>query len=212
LFRASHRFNTNGIMNMIRKKPTAAPVDSDDVLAVLDARLRELDARRATITKQIITLEKTAGAGKFDASVDAAQAEALLQGVPFVGSRDRSLTQLSALHAERDVIDRALKIGRDRHQRLAMERVSRIWAEHFPQIAEIEKQRVFLALELQRINRQRETLRNKITAAGGAGFLSTDGLELLDIGDREDEVRRAAERLIADGIATAAEIGKARAG
>jgi hypothetical protein len=197
-------------MNMIRKKPTAAPADGDDVLAVLDHRLRELDARRSAITEQIIKLEKTAGAGKFDASVDAAQAEALLQGVPFVGSRDRSITQLSALHAERDVIDRALRIGRDRQQRLAMEKASRIWTEHFPQIAEIEKRRVFLALELQRVNRQREILRAKISAAGGAGFLSTDSAELLDIGDREDEVRWAAERLISDGIATRAEIERAK--
>jgi hypothetical protein len=50
-------------MNMITKKlkPAAAPVDGDDVLAVLDARLRELDARRATITKQIIALPFNAG-------------------------------------------------------------------------------------------------------------------------------------------------------
>ena len=201
-------------MNMITKKlkPAAAPVDGDDVLAVLDARLRELDARRAAITKQIITLEKSAGAGKVDASADVARAEAVLDGAQFVAFRDKPVSQLNALHAERAVIDRALKIGRDRQQRLAMERASRIWTEHFPQIAEIEKRRVFLALELQRLNRDREVLRKKINAAGGAGFLSTDGVDLLDIGDREDEVRWAAERLISDGIATRAEIDKARAG
>src|SRR5262245_46180269 len=154
-------------MNMIARKPKpAAPVDGYDVLAVLDHRLRELDARRAAIPKQIITLEKTAGGGKFDTSVDVAQAQAVLDGVlPFIASRDRSTSQLSALHAERDV-DRPLKIGCDRHHRLSMERASRNWTEHFPQIAEVEKRRVFLALELQRINRQRETLRNKISAAG----------------------------------------------
>jgi len=196
---------------MISKKPKpAAPVDGDDVLAVLDHRLRELDARRAAITAQIITLEKTAGGGKLDAAVDVAQAQAVLDGAQFVAFRGKPVSQLAALHAERDVIDRALTIGRDRQQRLAMERAGRIWAQHFPQIAEIEKRRVLLALELQRINRERETLRNKINAAGGAGFLSTDGVDLLDLGDREDEVRWASERLIADGIATRAEIDKAR--
>jgi hypothetical protein len=197
-------------MNMIARKLKPAPVDGDDVLAVLDRRIRELDARRAVITEEIIGLEKTAGAARGDISPDVAQAEAMLTGEKFVASRDRPFSGLAALHAERGVIDHALKIGRSRQHRLAAERAGAIWARHFADIAEIEKRRVMLALELQRTNRARERLREKITKAGGAGFLSTDGVDLLEFGDGGDEVSWAAERLIADGIATRAEIERAK--
>jgi hypothetical protein len=199
-------------MNMINRKLKIAPIDGDDVLAVLDRRLLKLETRRAVVTKLIIAIEKTTGASKDDASADLAQAEALLDddGAKFVASRDRPMSQLDALHAERDVIDRALKIGRDRQYRLTTKRSGEIWAAHFTEIATIEKRRVFLAIELQKINRNREVLREKITAAGGAGFLSTDGGRFLEFGDVHDEVQWAANRLIADGIATKAEIEKAR--
>ncbi len=117
--------------------------------------------------------------------------------------------QLRALPEERKTIDRALKIGRDRQHRLATEKAGEIWADYFSQIAEIEKRRVLLALELQRINRAREKLREKITASGGAGYLSTDSAELLGLGD-DEVVRWAAERLIADGICTVVEIERAK--
>jgi hypothetical protein len=195
-------------MNMIARKLKLAPIDGEDVLAVLDRRLRELDARRAVITETIIGLEKTTGAA-VGVSADLAQAEGLLTGEKFV-ARDRPMSQLAALHAERETIDRALKIGRDRQHRLATERAGQVWADHFPQIAEVEKRRIFLAIELQKINKKREELRDKITAAGGAGFLSTDGVDLLEFGHVHDEVSWAAERLIADAIATRAEIERAR--
>jgi hypothetical protein len=197
-------------MNMIARKLKLAPIDGDDVLAVLDRRLRELDARRAIITETIINLEQTTSNASVGASADMAQAEALLSGEKFVASREMPLSQLRALHAERETIDRALKIGRDRQHRLATKRAGEIWAAHSVEIAEMEKRRVFLAFELQRTNRAREMLRAKITEAGGAGVLSTDGVDLLEFGDVGDEVNWAAERLIADGIATRAEIERAR--
>jgi hypothetical protein len=199
-------------MNMIARKLKLAPVDGSDVKAVLDARLRELDARRDVITRQIIGLEKTAGAAKTEGGADQARAEALLDGAPFVASRDKPISQLAALHAERDTIDLALKIGRSRAHQLAIERATEIWAAHFDQIAEVEKRRVMLALELQQTNRARERLREKITKAGGAGFLSTDGVDLLGLGDVDDEIRWAAERLTADGIVGRAEIERAKNG
>jgi hypothetical protein len=196
-------------MNMISRKLKLAPIDGEDVLAVLDSRLRELAARRDAITKQIIALEKTAAATRTEVNADVAQAEALLSGAQFVVSRDRPMSQLATLLAEREVIDRALKIGLSRQHRLATERAGEIWASHFAEIAEMEKRRVFLALELQRTNRAREKLREKLTKVGGAGFLSSDGAELLGLG-HDEAVRWAAERLIADGICTVAEIERAK--
>jgi hypothetical protein len=121
------------------------------------------------------------------------------------------MTELAALHAEREVVRRALKIGRERLHRLREDRAEEIWASYFNEIAAIEKRRVLLAIELQSINRKRETLREKIAAAGGAGCLMTDGADLLGLGDRQDEVAWGIDLLIADGAATAAEIAQVRA-
>ena len=194
---------------MIARKLKLAPIDGADVLAVLDRRLRELDARRAVITEEIIELEKTS-ASRPEVSANAAQAEALLDGAEFIASPNVPMSRLSELHAEREVIDRALKLGRSRQHRLATERAGEIWASFFEEIAKIEKRRVMLAFELQRTNRAREMLRAKITEAGGAGVLSTDGVDLLEFGHVHDEVSWSGERLIADGIATRAEIERAK--
>jgi hypothetical protein len=199
----------NATVKKFLRTSALSPVDTEDVLAVLRRRIRDLEARRTVITEQIINLETTTSPA-YIVSADLAQAEAVLDGEPFVASREKPLSQLAALHAERDIIDRALKIGRSREHQLATERATEIWVAHFAEIAEIEKRRVMLALELQRINRAREVLREKINKAGGAGYLSTDSAELLGWGDVHDPVMWSAERLIADGIVTRAEIEKAR--
>jgi hypothetical protein len=202
-------------MNMIARNLKSStslrsPIDGDAVLAVLDRRLRELQSRRDAITEQILTVEKTSPA-EIGVSAASAHAEALLDGAGFVASREKPVSLLAALHYERNTIDLALKIGRSRQHRLATERAGEIWASHFPEIAEIEKRRVMLALELQRVNRARETLREKLTREGGAGYLPTDGAEFLGLGDiAEGDVHWGCERLIADGIAAASEIARAK--
>jgi hypothetical protein len=187
-----------------------SPSDSDRAIADLASRIRELDARRLVVAETIITVEKTVGAERLDKGADLAQAEALLEGKKFVASREKPMSQLAALLAERDVIDRALKIGGSRLHLLTTTRSAGIWAAHFSEIAEIEKRRVMLVFELQRINRAREKLREKINKAGGAGYLSTDGPEFFGFGDVHDKVMWAANRLVSDGIATRAEIDRAR--
>ena len=197
-------------MSIIPKKSPSATADADRVIADLESRLRELDARDRDVLEQIIAIEKTTGSAQVEAGADMAQAEALLEGKKFVASRERPVSQLAALYAERIVIARAVKIGGSRLHLLTTARSEEIWAAHFSEIAEMEKKRVFLALELQRTNRAREGLRARITKAGGAGYLSTDGVRFLEFGDVHDEVSWAANRLIADGIATKAEIEKAK--
>jgi hypothetical protein len=198
-------------MNMIARKLKLAPVDGEDVLAVLGLRLRDLQARRDVITAQIIELEKTV-LNRPMVSANAEQAEALLSGAKFVVSRDRPMSEVAALLVERDVIDRALKIGNSRAHQLEIEKATEIWGAHFDQIAAIERKRVMLALELQRTNREREKLREKITKAGGAGYLSTDSVDLLGLGEFEEDVKWAVERVIADGICTSSEIERAKNG
>jgi hypothetical protein len=155
-------------------------------------------------------VERTVGAAQFDITADLAQAEAMLEGKKFVASREKPVSQLAALHAERKAIAHAVKIGGSRLHLLTTARSAKIWAAHFSEIAEIEKRRVMLVFELQRTNRAREKLREKITGAGGAGFLSTDGVDFLGFGDEYAEIQWAAKRLVADGICTKAEIERAR--
>jgi hypothetical protein len=184
--------------------------DADRAISDLTSRLGEMTGRAKDLLKRQITIETTTGASKSEVGADAAQVEALLNGTPFVASRDRPMSQLSEIRAERDVIDRALKVGESRLHLLTTARSAEIWASHFAEIAETEKRRVMLVFELQRTNRAREKLRAKIAKAGGAGYLSTDGVEFLGFGDEIAEIQWAANRLITDGIATAAEIEKAR--
>src|SRR4051812_10012583 len=158
-------------MNVISRKPKLVPADDTDVVEALRRRIIEMEADDAVDLKLQIALEGMSGAANSGAAMaDAEQAEAFLKGEEFI-FRDRPAGQLATLIARRKVRALARKIATSRHCQLAAEREGEIWAAHFPEIAEIEKRRVILALELQRTNRKRERLREKITRAGGAGFL-----------------------------------------
>jgi hypothetical protein len=197
-------------MSMLPKKSPSAAADADRVIAELHGRIVEMqDDDKADLTRQI-RLEGTQGsAGAAGAAADLAQAEEFIRGAEFT-MRDKPASQLATLIARRQVRALALKIAGSRHSHLVAERAAQIWASHFSEIAEVEKKRVMLALELQRTNRAREKLREKLNRAGGTGFLSTDGIDLLGFGDVHDEIQWAANRLIADGVATRGEIEKAR--
>jgi hypothetical protein len=197
--------------NMIPKKAAQAIAADEAELAGLKRRISEMDSRAREVLEIQINLEKTsAAADNFAASSDHAAAEALLAGAKFVATRERPVSPLDAIYAEKKTLAHAIKIGNARLHILTTERAERIWAAHLPELAAIEKRRIMTAFELQRINRAREVLREKVAKAGGAGYLSTDGVELLGLGG-DAEINWAAKRLIADGICTKAEIEKARA-
>jgi hypothetical protein len=197
-------------MNMINRKLRPVPVDDTDIIAALHRRIVEMQDDDKADLAQLIELEGTAGsAGAETAAANLAQAEEFLSGAEFT-MRDKPTSQLATLIARRKVRALALKIASSRHSHLVTERAAQIWTSHFAEIAEVEKKRVFLALELQRTNRAREKLRERINMAGGTGFLSTDGIDLLGFGDVHDEINWATNRLIADGIATVAEIERAK--
>jgi hypothetical protein len=198
-------------MNMIVKKqraaaPISSPVNSADVLAALDRRLAELDARDATLLKAQIALEQTSAASAIEAEADASQAQAVLAGADYV-LRPAPISRLDSIKAERKLLALALKIGNSERHRQLTERAAAIWSKRWPEIAAMERRRVQLALDLQRLNRARESLREEIMAAGGAGYFPTDGAALLELGDRgDDEVHWAVARLAADGVASKQEL------
>ena len=197
------------ILRKIQDAP--APVDSAAVIAALGRRLAELQRRDQEALDEIILLEKTSAASAHGADVggaDAAQARGLLEGKQFVASGNKPPSRLDALYAERRVIAVALKIGSSEKHRLDEQRAVEIWGSYWTEIAKIELRRVRLAIELQRTNQEREILREKIVKAGGVGLLSTDSVDLLGFHSADDEVRWASERVIADDIATRAEIDR----
>jgi hypothetical protein len=199
------------ISNVRKLKPAAAPVSLEDEIAALDRRIFEMEAEGRAEHEVLVQQEKMS-LSKLAASADLAEAEAFLKGEKFDPTRARPMPEVAALRAKAEVRRRAIKIAQDRLHKLREARAEQISASFFNEVAALEKQRVMLAIELQKINRKRETLREKITAAGGGPFLMTDGADLLGLGDRIDEVSWAVDRLVADAAATRAEIDKARAG
>jgi hypothetical protein len=201
-------------MNAIIKKfksTTALASGEDDAISALERRVNELNALVADLTGQILSLEKTTTA-RVDQRADIAAADALLSGEPFKLSHTPTISQVAALHAERDAVRIALKVGNQRLQKLRDTREIEICASYRDEIAEVERRRILCALDLQAINRERETLRSKIRSAGGGNAaLHTDGSDLLGIGDIQDEVLWGCDRLIADGIVSASEIERAKA-
>jgi hypothetical protein len=194
----------------ILKKLKSADDPAEDQIGILQRRLAELDARDRALTQKILDSEKSA-VSKSGRNNDVAAAEALLDGKLFDARAQLPLSDLMVLHKERDGVRLALKIGRDRLARLMEARAEAITASFLGEITQIERQRVSAALELQKINRKRETLRDKIREAGGNAYLPTDGAALLEIGDRQDEVAWSIERVIADGIMTAVELERMKA-
>jgi hypothetical protein len=196
---------------MMATKKTESIAADEAEIAALDRRIPEMTVRALEVLEIRINLEKTsATADNFRASSDQAAAEAMVAGAPFVATRERAVSPLDAIIKEGKTLELALKIANARRSSLGAARAERIWASFSAAIAEIEKRRMMLVFELQRTNRAREALREKIQKAGGAGYLSTDGVEFLGFGDEYAEIQWAANRLIADGIATKAEIEKAR--
>lgn len=195
-------------MNVHAKKPVAPAVGAD-VLAALDRRLGELQTERAALLERLIVAEKTVSTARGDTPNDAEKAQSLLDGGKFTLSREMPFPLVAALRAELNLFDAALKIGRSQQHRLAAERATEIWTSFWAEIAAIELRRVTLALQLQSVDRQREQLRDRIAKAGGAGFLVTDGPELLGLGGSRDDVQWCVDRLVADGVATRRELEKA---
>jgi hypothetical protein len=191
-------------------KKTAQAIAADEAeMATLKRRITELGTRDRELLKIQIAQEKTHSPAAFAAAVDKAQAMALLAGEPFAATREKPVSPLEATLAERKAIAAAVKIASDRYDVLSTERSDRIWASFSTESAAIEKRRVMAAFELQRINRAREKLREKIQLAGGAGYFASDGPDLGGLGG-DPEVDWAAKRLVDDGIATKAEIERAR--
>jgi hypothetical protein len=196
-------------MNTTAKILPLAPANAEEELTRLRSRVGELAKRNDALIRLIIQAEKTVGAGGDHFSPDLEQARALLDGKKFMPQREKSFSHLEALKAEHSAVGAALRLGNARVHQLATDRAEAIWQSYQSEISQIEMRRVKLALQLQRINHEREQLREKIIARGGAGCFATDGVELLHVSEKHDDVAWAAERLIADGVCTRREIEKA---
>jgi hypothetical protein len=196
-------------MNTTAKILPLAPANAEEGLGRLRRRVGDLSARRDALNQLIIEAENTVGAagGYFNPGLE--QVEALLEGKKFIPSRERSFSHVEALRVEYNAVEAALKLGNARLHQQVTERAVAIWASYQSEISKIEMRRVTLAVQLQRTNDEREQLREKIIARGGAGNFCTDGVDFLGLTERNDDIQWAVERLIADGVCTRREIEKA---
>ncbi|MGY4504212.1 DNA-binding protein [Bradyrhizobium sp. GM24.11] len=201
----------NEVITAIRKRNVASPVDDgeDDRLSVLERQLAKIEADdKALFEVQLSLEENSGGVGSTSRLTEAARA--LLDGSDYDPNAN-SISQLEMVRKKRAVSRRAMEIGCIDRDRLLIERAEKIFASFSVDVAEIERRRIMAALELQGINRQRERLREKIRSAGGGGSLPSDGRDLLGLGESYDEeVNWCVERIIASGVATRAEIERAR--
>jgi hypothetical protein len=186
-------------------------VDGTALLDVLSGRLTELEDRRRVVIEEIIEVERTVPRDDGGTVSIVEHGLAMLERGEFSPSREKPLTAIARLRAERDTIDAALKIGRSREHQAFLQRAGDIYAEHFDEIRTLEKRRVPLAVELQAVNRSREALRERLDRAGCPGrSLPTDSASLLGLGDVHDMTAWALNRVVADGIVSRDEIEKAK--
>lgn len=176
-------------------------------VAKLKGSCTALDARDKELLERLLRLEKSSLGASGTAEKELT--ESLLAGEKFVIGPPLP-SEIEAIRLERKEIAKALRVGLARLTDYQNELAAKIREGFFDEIAEMERERVFLAIRLQRIDVARETLREKLGKAGAATFLSTDDIYFLDLPSTNDQVHLAGERLIADGCATRAEIDKAR--
>lgn len=175
-----------------------------DVIAELGGRLKRIEA-----DKNVLVQEREAHVKRSSDTFNLTKhARALLDGDGYDPNAD-PLSTIATINKTVAVMDQALHLGRLEMSRLLEDRSAAIWAEHFQEIRELERRRLMAAWELQDLNRQRERLREKLQKAEAGSHLPGDGDELLGIGDRHDELRWVAERLLSASVITDSEF-KAR--
>lgn len=188
----------------------AAIAQTQEEIEKEKAKVRRADDLDRALCAEDIKLG-SCGAAKDDDEVDA-DAEAILESGKIVATRDRPLSRRFVINDRRMRVKRAITLGNARIEALRLQLSALVYNQYFPEIAALEKRRILLALELQRVNRQREQLRGSLRAAGGGPFLPLDDADLLGLGDREEEVRWATARALEDRILTKGEVEKAKHG
>jgi hypothetical protein len=184
------------------------------VVSLADAALAKLDERMKTLAKQDEALREADksmehSGGRSSITEDA---KAVLAGGDFDPTAN-PLSQREFVQKKRAVISRAMQLGNSERERLLIERAATVWSEFFEEIAELERRRLLAALTVQKLNREREELRERIRLAGGGLYLPGDGFEMLGIGERaDDEPLVLGDRLVGTGVMTPAEWEHAKRG
>lgn len=171
-----------------------------------DAKTRrlQLEAERSAITARIVALEQ-AGVRPDPSGARAAReherALALAAGEPDPPTLrgDDDAEELIRLYDRRGVMDRADEVLRRQELAEHADRVHRLMDDERAEWTAAARRRLLAAVQLQRANAEFEILRRRY---GRPGTLPTERFRLLGAGGPGDEVRRAAEELVALGIVT----------
>jgi hypothetical protein len=190
------------------RKANLATSTVDDDLSKVECLIAKFRADQEELHQTILTLEASSSGGGTTARMTE-DAQALINGKDYDPTAN-VVSQLDAGRKKAHVMRRALELLYRQRDELMMKRGDEIFASFSSEVAKVERRRIMAALELQRANRERETLRETIRVSGGGGFLPADGFELLGIGDLQDELWECCERAITRGIVSRDEIEKAK--
>ena len=194
---------------MITRKSKPAVISlAVGALAKLDERLRMLEREDQALLDAELSLDQS-GNSRSSLTEDA---KAVLAGGDFDPSAN-PLSQREYVRKKRAVIARAMQLGNSERERLLIEQSATVWSGFFDEIAELERRPLLAAMTLQKLNRDREELRERVRLAGGGQYLPGDGIELLGVGERADEEPfLLGDRLVATGVMTSAEWERAKNG
>ncbi len=172
--------------------------------------------RRAVVIKGIVALEKKGVKPAVDDPGNSLDAEALSLLADLESAAPKRAAspgaQLAAFFHERDVIDRALAIGRIRLAQAYADRVQAMLdAGAGNDWRELLRQTAIVVAQLQELNRRRRDLRATLSAGAGVPILPCDGFRLLGVGEPSsdrgaDEANRYLEAAVAAGIITKREL------
>jgi hypothetical protein len=117
---------------------------------------------------------------------------------------------LATLKEQRERLKKAEHRGQRIVEDLTLQRATLIYAQCLPEVVNLEKRRLLLAIELQAVNAAREDLRDRLREKGAGGmFLPLDRFSLLGLSHVADEVAEAKTQALSDRIVTKSDIAKA---
>jgi len=197
----------------------AKSASRDPARLAVDDRIAEIEVRRSAVVTEILALEKKGVKPEAEPVGDSLDVEAmrlLISIVPPSTDKVSRGVRLAALHRERDVIDRALAIGRVRQIQAHADRVNQMVAAGAgTDWAELQRQRALAVSLLWTLNRRIHELRRRLTSVAGTPSLIADGFALLGVGDKTTFDRACAQAndfvdaVVKAGVVTRGEIENA---
>jgi hypothetical protein len=187
------------------------PTKTDPDVPESDRRIAQLEARRVADTLEIIALEKAGG--KIEPA-DPRETEMASRVARLLGEdhpKQPNSKSLADLYADREAIDRALAIARQRSVAEHAQIVNRRCAERLPQWRDLVRRRTLAVAMLRRLNAETDQFIADLASGGLRGGMPCEfpAAKLLGHSNTGSPAREFLEAAVAAGIITEREISNA---